>query len=184
MPLELRPLVLRTMLHWAVHTDDLDNTDELADILEDVIVAFAIFERRRAKRNQAIFEAESLRDPDFLRRDAFIPHVSKAYEVMKNLLAASDDDFRTTCRLRKDVFKKLVYWLRTNTKIRNTRYPVELKVMVFLYIRGTGSSQRNAGLFFRVSQSSARRIFHEVQHEMVKLPQAYVVRLDRLGIRI
>ncbi|KAG6114218.1 hypothetical protein E4U14_001491 [Claviceps sp. LM454 group G7] len=184
MPLELRPLVIRTMLHWLVHTDDLDNTHELADILEDVIVAFAIFKRRRAKRNQAIFEAESLSDPDRLRRDASIPHVAKAHEVMRNLLASSDDDFRTTCRLRKDMFKKLVYWLQSNTKIRNTRYLIQLKVMVFLYILGTGSSQRNGALFFRVSQSSACRIFHEVHREMVKLPRAFVVRLDHLGIRV
>ncbi|KAG6287696.1 hypothetical protein E4U09_006001 [Claviceps aff. purpurea] len=97
---------------------------------------------------------------------------------MEDLLASSDDHFRTICRMRKHVFRKLVHWLRTKTSVRNTRYRVELKLMVFLYIIGSGVSQRNAAMFFRMAQSSVSRVFHHVRHEMVKLHLDYVVQPD------
>ncbi|KAG5920851.1 hypothetical protein E4U61_007423 [Claviceps capensis] len=101
---------------------------------------------------------------------------------MEDLLASSDDHFRIICRMRKDMFKKLLHWLRTNTSVRNTRFRVELKLMIFLYIIGSGESQRNAGMFFRIGQTSVNRAFHEVRREMVKLHLDFVVQPDHLYV--
>ncbi|KAG6056734.1 hypothetical protein E4U17_002011 [Claviceps sp. LM77 group G4] len=165
---ELRLLILCTILDWAVHTDDLDNTDELADTLEDVILAWALLQKKQAEREQqqTIDENEASRDPDSLGGGACRPHVNRAYAVMRKLLAASDDDFKVICRMRKEVFNKLVYWMRTNTTIRNTRYRVELKLMVYLYLLASGKSQRNAAAFFHISQASIHRIARECSRAM------------------
>ncbi|KAG5955154.1 hypothetical protein E4U57_003675 [Claviceps arundinis] len=159
---KLRLLVLCTILDWAVHTDDLDNTDELADTLEDVLLTWALLQKKKAEREQqAIDENEASRDSDGLGGGACRPHVDRADAVMRRLLAAPDDHFKVICRMRKDVFNKLVYWTRTNTTIRNTRYRVELKLMVYLYLLTSGKSQRNAAAFFHISQASIHRIARE-----------------------
>ncbi|KAG6283111.1 hypothetical protein E4U09_000368 [Claviceps aff. purpurea] len=112
---EIYNVALCTILYWAVDTDDLDDTDDLADFLEEVLLAYCL-NRQEAENNPAIIED----DANSLRCDAFEPHVDKADKVMKDLLAASPDHFRHICRMQKDTFKKLVYWLRTNTSVRNS----------------------------------------------------------------
>ncbi|KAG5966765.1 hypothetical protein E4U58_002419 [Claviceps cyperi] len=164
---ELRVLVLCTILDWAVHTDDLDNTDELTDSLEDVLLAWVLLQKKQAEREQqAIDENKVSRDSDGLSGGACRPHVDRAHAVMRKLLTASDDDFKVICRMRKDVFKKLVYWMRTNTTIRSTRYRVELNLMVYLYLLASGKSQRNAASFFHIRQASIHRIARECSRAM------------------
>ncbi|CCE28150.1 uncharacterized protein CPUR_01624 [Claviceps purpurea 20.1] len=177
--LELAPLTFCTIMYWAVHTDDLDDTDELADLLEDALLAFLLIKKMEAENNQAISERQNLRESNSVWRGAHTPHVNKAHKKMRELLAAPDEYFRNICRVRQDAFKKLVFWLRTNTTARNTRFRLELKLMVFLYMLGHGATQRNAAMFFHMGQASVHRVFHELRRAMVHLHKAYVVQPDR-----
>ncbi|KAG5920850.1 hypothetical protein E4U61_007422 [Claviceps capensis] len=43
-----------TIAYWAVHTDDLDDTDDLADFLEEALLAYALNKQKEAENNSPI----------------------------------------------------------------------------------------------------------------------------------
>ncbi|KAG5952904.1 hypothetical protein E4U57_005760, partial [Claviceps arundinis] len=50
---EIYYVALCAILYWAVHTDDLDDTDELADFLEEVLLAFDLKNSRQSAKQIA-----------------------------------------------------------------------------------------------------------------------------------
>ncbi|KAG5995367.1 hypothetical protein E4U52_008407, partial [Claviceps spartinae] len=50
---EIYYVALSTILYWAFDTDDLDDTDELADFLEEVLLAFDLNNSRQSAKQIA-----------------------------------------------------------------------------------------------------------------------------------
>ncbi|KAG6109494.1 hypothetical protein E4U31_004020 [Claviceps sp. LM219 group G6] len=53
---EIYYVALSTILYWAFDTDDLDDTDDLADYLEEVLLAYCLKKQKKAENNPAINE--------------------------------------------------------------------------------------------------------------------------------
>ncbi|KAG6054239.1 hypothetical protein E4U17_003967 [Claviceps sp. LM77 group G4] len=53
---EIYNATLCTILYWAVHTDDLDDTNDLADFIEEALLAYALNRQKEVEKDPAIIE--------------------------------------------------------------------------------------------------------------------------------
>ncbi|KAG5955971.1 hypothetical protein E4U58_006812 [Claviceps cyperi] len=58
-----------TISYWAVHTDDLDDTDDLADFLEEALLAYALNRQKEAEDNPAIIDEDAF-EHEICRKNA------------------------------------------------------------------------------------------------------------------
>ncbi|KAF7550296.1 hypothetical protein G7046_g8058 [Stylonectria norvegica] len=99
----------------------------------------------------------------------------EAYHVWWRMLNGSPSRFFSLFRMTKPAFFNLCDWLRTNTTARSTRYQtLEQKLMIFLFIVGHGTTQREASSLFCVSQSSVSVLFRGLLLPLLKLHRAWV----------
>ncbi|KAG5742618.1 hypothetical protein H9Q70_014629, partial [Fusarium xylarioides] len=133
--------------------DDSDpdrSSDEDQDDLEDLFFAQMLDEISRWCPDQEMPQIPHNRDP----REIVNPGGASAAAVKaQTLLRRSPAKFFRTFQVPKEVFHKLVEWLRENTAMKDTKWQtLEHKVMIFLYIIGQGVSQHLAAEFFLISQ--------------------------------
>jgi hypothetical protein len=77
-------------------------------------------------------------------------------------------------RLKKYQFIKPVKWMVEHTTLTASRSAsIEQKLMVFLFLCGTGCSHRTASEFFHRSTSAIHQIFHTVLPTMCVLHPAF-----------
>lgn len=95
------------------------------------------------------------------------------------ILRGPDVIFKDIFRMPKVVFYHLLNWLKLNGRVKDTRsIPLELMLLVFLWILAFDEPQRNAAWRFRLSQSSISNIFHKLIDAMRLLHSAFVRQPD------
>lgn len=91
------------------------------------------------------------------------------------LLQGHDTRIFNTTRLQKHQFRALHTWLQEHTTLAaGRRTSSQQKLMIFLWICGTGGSHRGASEHFHRSTSIIAGIFHEVLQVMVVLHKYWV----------
>lgn len=103
------------------------------------------------------------------------PSDSAAAIYMRSLLNSRDHIFEATLRVTKIQFNRLAQWLRDHTGFEDSkRWTCAQRLMVALYIMGSGETQRNAARRFHMNQRCVDRIFSEVLSHLAKLHLAFV----------
>lgn len=142
-------------------------------VIEAVIIAAAIL-----AKSAAADEGVDRRHQRGPRGDQEVIHDgghSHASAWARSLLHGSVTRFYDLFRMEQRTFCELCRWLRLNTTLPASRYQtVEQKLMIFLYIMGSGEGQRNAAHFFHVSQSSVSGTMQDLFDPMVQLHTAFV----------
>jgi hypothetical protein len=99
-----------------------------------------------------------------------------ADRVVQGLLDGDEVKYQWTTRITRRQFDTLLAWLEINTTLKKSRTAsTKQKLMIFLYICGTGASYRSASVLFHCSISQISSIFHDVLPAVCALHKANVL---------
>ena len=93
------------------------------------------------------------------------------------LLAGNPTVFLEETRMALPIFRRLLRWIGINGRLkrqRNSSMSIEQMVVIFLWMVGHNSSNRDAQTRFQHSGRTITRVFHRVLHALLPLYDDFV----------
>ena len=109
-------------------------------------------------------------------------HAGRGQALVEDLRDGHHARILNLTRLSKDAFKELLAWLLLNTDLRDSPPWQQLiggltaseKLLIFLYICGTGASFQNTVEWTQHSMRTISRVFYEVLNALLRLHKSVV----------